>query len=150
MCEDRLYSNQSWWHFSLSYKPEEKTKVGEFNTQQECWEALISGKWLVDDELIVKLTNGYLTDGLGNQIDAELDRPHVWSTYVRPKTKKIVKLAPSLTRGGDGRYYITNSLHEYEEEAKDFHCLSFVRWLIDTPYEISIGEEEGLSTWREE
>lgn len=46
--------------------------------------------------------------------------------------KKTVRMAPSLTRDEDGRYHITNALHESLEHAKDCCSWAFVRWLIDT------------------
>jgi len=114
--------------------------MSEFNTQQELWEALISGKWLTKDGYVIKLVNGNVTDLSGERADILFDMPRLWSLYV--PAKRMVRVAPSLTRTIDGRYCITNALHDSEAKAESFHRPAFVRWLIGTPYEIMV--EEGI------
>lgn len=59
----------------------------------------------------------------------------------RPKQKKTIKIAPALMISY-GKYCVTGNLYDSEDKAKADCGRHFVRWLVDTPYEISVEVEE--------
>jgi hypothetical protein len=92
---------------------------------------------------IVGFFNGYWTlEGLW--IDGEKSGLDLieYLGKERPKQRKTVKMAPALCQSVTGTRWLTDTIYASETQAKDDNAKSFVRWLIDTPYEISVEAEE--------
>lgn len=54
------------------------------------------------------------------------------------KLINTLRLAPALCRNHKGEWFVTTHMFTSNEEAIA-HCeQQFVRWLVDTPYEISL------------
>lgn len=61
----------------------------------------------------------------------------------RPKQKKVVRMAPALIledpEDTGGYYSVSSEIYRSEESAKNDQGHDFfVRWLIDTPYELTV------------
>jgi hypothetical protein len=119
--------------------------MSEFKSQAEVWQALLDGKTVyeVDEPHMTecyKIINGtvmYKVIASDMDWDQSNNRFHCYKSYgvyTEPKQKKIVRMAPALSKVNSSKYpyRIDDYLYESEQEAKKGCGSEFIKWLIDT------------------
>lgn len=97
--------------------------------------------------LATDCTGAVVAHWLRDGTNGDTPRPYDLVEYLgkeRPKEKKVVRMAPALLKTGSSLLYsheVSFELYDSQEKAKEDYPGQFVRWLIDTPYEISVEVE---------
>lgn len=79
------------------------------------------------------------TEGNELEFDAEYTMAEDWEFAPEPKRLIPIKMAPALVKPKhDEHHGITLEIYASEEKAKKDYGESFVRWLINTPYELTV------------
>lgn len=122
--------------------------MSNFKSQAEVWQALLDGKIVADisRENKYKFEHGSCwvafldPNSVYQPCDQSFYKYKKYSIYIEPKPKKIVRMAPALSKSSNG-YFITGTIFQSEEIAKE-RSTNFSKWLIDTPYAIEVEVDE--------
>jgi len=119
--------------------------MSEFKSQAEVWQALLDGKTICNTYKKFKITDRTVFSSAINDNDWEecslsfvgYNQFHI---YTVPKQKKIIRMAPALSKVDSSiyKYRVEDYLYASEHEAKIECGHDFVKWLIDTPYAVDV------------